>query len=150
MGFHYSVYYISIEQEVAYFPFENHIESIVSSGVIMSKYLVPVSSQNCKGLRHCTSHMPANPVLASETEFAGGWVFSVSPPQRWLETMFMGWTRGSVTEWLQRKPARIPYPVLVSQAGKLAMERGWAINVGECPAAWPGHWEGPEEPGETA
>lgn len=52
--------------------------------------------------------------------------------------MCMGWTGGSVTEWLQRKPARVPYPVLVSQAGKLAMERGWAINVGECPAAEPG------------
>lgn len=72
MGFHYSVYYISIEQEVAYFPFENHIEIIVSSGVIMSNCLVPVSSQNGKRLRHCTSHMPANPVLASGTEFAGG------------------------------------------------------------------------------
>ena len=31
------------------------------------------------------------------------------------------------------------HPVLVSQAGKLAVERGWAINVGECPAqgSWP-------------
>lgn len=75
MGFQYSVYYISIEQEVAYFPIENYIEIIVSSRVIMSNYLVPVSSQNCKGLRHCPSHMPANPVLASGTEFVGGGCF---------------------------------------------------------------------------
>lgn len=48
----------------------------------------------------------------------------------------------------------MPHPVLVSQAGKLAVERGWAINVGECPTAWsrgagfpgPEGWESQEEP----
>lgn len=29
---------------------------------------------------------------------------------------------------------------LFSKAGKLAVDRGWAINVGECPGAGPGAW----------
>lgn len=40
---------------------------------------------------------------------------------------------------MKKRAARALHPVLVSQAGKLAVERGWAINVGECPAwgSWP-------------
>lgn len=35
---------------------------------------------------------------------------------------------------MKKRAAHALHLVLVSQAGKLAVERGWAINVGECPA----------------
>lgn len=53
-----------------------------------------------------------------------------------------------MTEWGNRLP--VPLTLCLSpKAGKLAMERGWAINVGEFPGRpgllGPGGWEGQEE-----
>lgn len=52
-----------------------------------------------------------------------------------------------MSAWRNRLSAPLTL-CLSPKAGKLAVERGWAINVGECWPAWPGRPGGREGQGD--